>query len=123
MAARAAFCVRLVIRDAFVTGHAGCAIGSHLGFVNVVACRALAVAVALRCIGDPVKTGQLGDFVTATAAGLGRYRAAVRFVTTRAVLMTLRAPRDLFVVTAPTGHGPRELVSRSLVTSLAGRMP
>jgi hypothetical protein len=51
----AALCVGLVVRDVFVTGHAGCAIGAHRGFMNVVAGLALRVAFAFGDIAKAVK--------------------------------------------------------------------
>jgi hypothetical protein len=70
VAAGAALCVWLVVGDVLVASHAGCAVGAHLGFVNVVAGLALCVAFALRNVAQPVKTWQLAGFVTAGAAGL-----------------------------------------------------
>ena len=122
MAARATLRVGLVIRDIFVAGHAGCAVSAHLGFMNVVACGAFRVAHTLQRVRDPVKTGQLSGFVTATALGLRRYRAAMWLVTSRTFPMSFRALRKLLVVAAPAGGDPSGFVSCSLVACLAARM-
>ena len=122
MAAGAALCVWLVVGDVLVAGHASCAIGAHLGFVNVVAGLALRVAFAQRDIAELVKTGQLSSFVTARAAGLRRHRAAVRLVTSGALLMSLRASEQLLVVTGATGDHTRRLMGRPLMAGFAARM-
>jgi len=123
VAAGAALCVRLVIRDILVAGHASCAIGAHLGFVNVVAGLAFCVAFALRDVAELVKTWQLAGFVTAGAAGLCRHRAAMRLVTGRALAMSRGTLRELVVVAGPTGGQPSGLVGRPFVARFAARMP
>ena len=122
MAAGAALGVGLVVGDVLVTGHAGCAIGVYLGFVNVVAGLAFGVAFALRLGRDAMKPRQLGDFVTATAPGLRRHRSAMRLVTSRALPMSFRTLGELVVVAGPTGDHAGGLVSCPLVTRVAARM-
>jgi len=122
MAARATLRVGLVIRDIFMAGHAGCAVSAHFGFMNVVACGAFRVAHTLQRVRDPVKAGQLSGLVTATALGLRGHRAAMRLVTSRAVAMPLRTPRELLFVTGPAGDQSSGLVGRPFVACFAARM-
>lgn len=122
MAARATFRVGLVIGDILVTGHAGCAVGAHLDLVNVVAGCALGVAFPLRNIPQAVQTWQLGDFVTAGAAGLRRYRASMGLVASHALPMTCRAVGELFLVAAYAGDNSGRLMHRPLVAPFATGM-
>jgi hypothetical protein len=122
MAAGAALCVGFVVGNVFMTGHAGLAIRPYAGLMNVVAGLALRVAFAQRDIAELVKTGQLSSFVTARAAGLRRYRAAVRLVTSAALPMSLRASEQLLVVTGATGDHTRRLMGRPLMAGFAARM-
>jgi len=122
MAARAAFRVGFVVGDVLVTGHAVCAIGAYLRFVNIVASRALRVAFALRNVCDSVKPRQLSHFVTGVAFGLRRYRAAMWLVTSRTFPVSFRTLRKLLVVAAPAGDDPSGFVGRPLVACLAARM-
>ena len=123
MAARATLRVGLVIRDIFVAGHAGCAVGAYRGFVNAVACRAFAVALALRLRWNAMEPWQIGDRVTAGATRLRRHSAAMRLVTGHAFAMPLRALGELVLVTASTGGDARGFVDASFVAPLATSMP
>lgn len=102
MAAGAAFCVGFVVGDVVVTGHAGGAVGSYLGFVNAVAGFALGMTFPLRNIRDAMKARQLIDFVTAIARGLRRHNTAMGLVTGHALSMSLRTLRELLLVAACT---------------------
>ena len=123
VAAGAALCVWLVVGDVLVAGHAGCAVGAYLGFVNAVACRALCVALALRLGRNAMKPWKLDNRVTAGAAGLRRHRATMRFVTGHALAMPLGALGELVFVTAAAGHHVGELVNASFVAGFTTRMP
>ena len=122
MAARAALGIGLVVGDVLVTGHAGCAIGVYLGFVNVVAGLAFGVAFALGLRWNAMKPRQLGDLVTAAALGLRRHGAAMRFVTSRALPMSFRTLGELLIVTGPAGDDPCGFVGCPLMTCFAARM-
>ena len=122
MAAGAALRVGFVIADVFVAGHTGCAVGAYRGFVNAVACRAFAVALALGLRGNAMEPWQLGDFVAAGATGLRRHGATMRFMAGHALAMPLRALGELVLVTASTGHDARGLVDASFVTAVTARM-
>jgi hypothetical protein len=54
VAACASLGVGFVVGDVLVTAHAVCAVGPHLGFVNVVACRAFGVTRAPRLVRNPM---------------------------------------------------------------------
>jgi hypothetical protein len=123
VAAGAAFRVGFVIADVFVAGHARCAVGAYLGFVNAVACRAFRVALALRLRWNAMKACELANRVTAGASGLRRHRATMRLVTGHALAMPLWALGELFVVTAAAAHHIGELVDAPLVARFATRMP
>lgn len=122
MAARATLRVGLVIGNILVTGHTVCAACAYPRVVNLVASRALRVAFALGNVCHTVKPRQLSGVVTATALGLRRHRAAVRLVTSRAVAMPLRTPRELLFVTGPAGDQSSGLVGRPFVACFTTRM-
>jgi hypothetical protein len=123
VAAGAALRVGFVIGDVFVAGHAGRAVGAYCGFVNAVACSALAVALALGLGRNAMKPWELANRVTAGATGLRRHRATMRFVTGHALTMPLGAVRELFVVAASTSHHVGGLVNASFVARFTTRMP
>lgn len=122
MAARAAFRTGLVVGDVLMAGHAACAVGTNLELVNVMARGALGMAFSYRDIGQSVQPRQRVDLMTAHAAGLGRYRSTVRFVTRHALPMPCGALGELFLVTACAGEHSRGLVHSPHVAATAARM-
>lgn len=123
MAAGAAFCVWFVVGDVFVAGHAGCAVGADLGFVNVVACGAFRVAFARGIIRNAMKPWELRNLVAPSAARLRGYRPAMRLVTRHALPMPLGALGQLLFMAAPTCDHASELVRASFMAGFAARMP
>lgn len=123
MTPRATFRIGLVVSDIVVTSHTARAIRAHLGFVNVVACRAFGVALSDGHISEAVEPWQLGDFVTSRAGSSGRHRATMRLVTGHALTMSFWALRQLLIVTAPARDHAHRLMRRALVTSLTAGVP
>ena len=122
VAAGAALCVWLVVRDVVVAFHARRSIGANRGAVDVVASSAVGVTGALWAVWDAVKARQTGALVAARAAGCRRHRASVGFVARSAVLVAFGARRLDLLVAAGAGDWALERVGRSLVAGLAARV-